>query len=142
MHYTQHENLYIIRLEPKEELLTTLTQFCEQKNITGGWLAGLGGASEVELAAYSLETKTYSIKKFTGGIFEVTNFTGNISKDKIHIHMTIGDHEFKAHAGHLNKAIADPTIEIQLQVFPDLMRQPDDYSGLAMLALDNTFEPN
>lgn len=138
MTFSKNNDTFILRLAPGEELHTTLTKFCEQQQITGGWISGLGGARGIELASFDMATRQYTTQLFTGRIYEVTNFTGNIAVGKIHIHMTIGDHDFKAYAGHCNKAIADPTLEIMITPLQELRRELDDYCGLQLLALNET----
>lgn len=135
MTFTTHNQTYILRLMPGEELMSTLKQFCADKNITGAWLQGLGAVREVELASFNVATKQYATKTFTDGWYEVTNFTGNVAGDRVHIHMTIGDHDFHAWAGHCNKAIADPTLEIMITPFAPLRRELDEYCGLYLLKL-------
>lgn len=134
MTYQQHDQTYLLRLFPGEELNATLLTFCQDHHIIGGWISGLGAAREVELAFFNVHTKTYATKVFSGE-FEVVNITGNISAEKLHLHITIGDKDFQAYAGHCNRAIADPTLEVRIEPFSETHRTLDDYSGLQLLDL-------
>ncbi|MDP3971141.1 MAG: DNA-binding protein [bacterium] len=137
MTYSKDNGKYLIRLMPDEELVESLTTFCKEHNISGGTIIGLGAAKEVELGFFSVDTKEYKKKTFTGE-FEVSNLTGNISAEKLHIHMTIGDENFQAFAGHCNRAIANPTLEVMISPYQETHRTHDDYSGLQLLELDET----
>lgn len=134
MTYTQSHGQYLLRLMPGEELATTLEQFCREHNITGGFISGLGATNEVELAHFNVHTKQYSKRVFTGE-YEVVNLTGNISVEKIHIHVTIGDNTFQTFSGHCLRCVADPTLEIMITPFVETHRVLDEYSGLALLQL-------
>ncbi len=136
MHYSKHKDVYIIRLMPGEELMETLKAFCQEQNIKGGVISGIGGVREVEIAYLQPVEKEYVPKKFSGGL-EVSSLNGNVAGDKLHIHMTVADSEYKAYAGHCNMAVADPTLEVILKPTDELQREIDDYSGLPLLKLDN-----
>lgn len=144
MQYQYNDGVYLIRLMPEEELVQTLTTFCQEKAIVGGWMAGLGGAKLVELAHFNIYTQQYSQRVFAKegeavSIYEIVNLTGNISIEKLHIHMTIGDDQFQTYSGHCVRAVADPTIEITLTPFSKIRRAPDSYSGLELLDLPSEF---
>lgn len=133
MTYREHNGCYLIRFLPNEEVATGLQQFCHEHKITGGFISGLGAAKEVEFSHFSMETKKYTT--FTKHEVEITNITGNISVEKLHVHVTIGDHTGHAFAGHLMKCVADPTVEIMITPFSETHRKLDDYSGLNLLDL-------
>ncbi len=131
---------YLLRLMPGEELVTTLTNFCQQQKIFGGSVTGLGAAREVELAHFNVSTKQYSKKNFTGTtnspkFFEVVNITGNISVEKIHLHMTISDDQLHTYGGHCLRCVGDPTLELMIIPFTETHRRPDNYCGLDLLDL-------
>lgn len=135
MTYAENNGSYILRLMPGEELLGIIKQFCADKKITGAWLQGLGAVRQVELASFNVKDKQYNLRTFDNGWYEVTNFTGNVAADRVHIHMTIGDHDFATFAGHCNKAVADPTLEVMITQLAPLHREFDEYCGLHLLQL-------
>ncbi len=137
MTHQEHNGIYLLRLMPGEELVETLTAFCKEQKLTGGFISGLGAVSEVELAHFNVRTKKYSTKTYTGE-YEISNITGNISAEKNHLHITIGDDTFVTYAGHCNKAVADPTIEIMITPFSETHRVEDEYSSLDLLDLPNS----
>lgn len=136
MTYNEHNGTYLLRLMPGEELIETLTTFCKDKNITGGTITGLGGTTDVTLHYFDLNTNEYTDRRFNdGALYEVTNISGNISVEKLHIHITIGDKDFQAHAGHCGAVVADPTLEITIIPFPETHRTEDPAVRLALLDL-------
>lgn len=140
MTYTQHNNMYILRLMPGEELLATIKQFCVAKHITGAWLQGLGAVRSAHLASFNVKSKQYNLRTFDNGWYEVSNFTGNVAGDRVHIHITIGDHDFATFAGHCNSAVADPTLEVLIIPFATLQREFDEYCELHLLQLDQRMD--
>lgn len=134
MTYSKHKDSYLIRLMPGEELVETLQKFCHDQKVEGGFISGLGAAKEIEFSHFNIQTKQYTT--FTKHDVEITNLTGNISVEKLHLHVTLGDHTGQAFAGHLMRCVADPTVEIMITLFSKTHRLQDDYSGLMLLDLD------
>jgi len=114
-------NTYIVRLEKGEEILSSLTKFCEENKIYSGSVSGIGGADEVTLKYYDLIQKKYLEKRFNEGInYEIIALNGNISrldgKPFIHMHITLGDPQYKVFGGHLGSAKISITAEIYINV--------------------------
>lgn len=104
---------FILRLSRGEEVIGTLTDFCQQNKIFSGSFSGLGAADSIELAHYSVKTKEYTHKIFTGE-HEVATITGIITSDKVHVHATIANNTFVSYAGHLAKMVISGACEIHL----------------------------
>ena len=96
MQYKQDGDTYIIYVEQDEEIMATLTQFCQDRNIVNGQLSGIGAIKDIELGAYDLANKKYIIETFED-IWELTSYQGNIllkdGEPFIHAHITISDHD-------------------------------------------------
>ena len=130
---------YVIRLERGEKIIASLTALCEKEKIEAGFFNGLGAASDVELAHYSLLTKEYSFLKLSGQ-YEIASLHGNIStfenKPYIHSHITVADDKFSTRSGHLKEGVISATGEIVLMSFAGhLTRVRDQASGLNLLDL-------
>jgi predicted DNA-binding protein with PD1-like motif len=127
---------FIIRLDKGEEILSSLIDFCDQNEITGGWISGLGALSFATLANYDLSAKTYSRKDFAGK-FELLNLTGNIAKldDKTmaHIHATISNENMEVYGGHLERGVVAATCEIFLNITHTIKRKFDEEIGLNLI---------
>ncbi len=135
------DNQYILRLEREEEVVSTLTSFCEKHGIKNAWLTGLGSIDNPTLAHYKVDNKKYSEKKIEG-IFEVTNFTGNIAlfegKPLLHPHITLGDENMQALSGHLVHGTVSATMEIKIEVLPtEFTKSMSEEIGLKLFDLSD-----
>lgn len=130
---------YVLRLDKGEELMRTLTQFCEENHILGGWISGIGGALWADLAFYHLEQKAYEFDRIDEPL-EVTNLSGNITrvngKPFLHVHTTVSDLNYHAYAGHLKELSVAATLEVKLEVGEEpIDRVHDDSCGLKIFDL-------
>lgn len=131
---------YIIRLEKGEEIIHALISFCEDNNIKSGSITGIGGTDNVSLKYYDQEKKEYISKKFSGKNYEIIGLNGNISlvEDKpfAHIHIILGDSDYRAFGGHLESAIIGITCEITIVMADSTInRKFDDEFKLYFLDL-------
>ena len=112
---------YLLRLERGEEIISTIETFCQRKLIVNAGISGIGSVDDPTLAHYRVDTKKYSEKQLIG-IFEVTSLLGSIAlyekKPLLHLHITLGDENMYAFAGHLVKGIVSATMEVIITVFP------------------------
>lgn len=138
-----NETTFIIRIKRGEYIVKSLTKFCKNKKIKGGFFYGLGAVDKTELALYDVAQKKYFSKKFNIS-FELTNLTGtigmDISTDKnqgliVHAHATLADNKMETKAGHLVDARVSGTAEIYLKVLPKLEKNYDDETGLKLFNL-------
>jgi len=124
---------YLIRIDRGEEVVEQLTAFCRDNNIHSGSLHGIGASDKIELAHYSVKTKEYSRKTYTGE-HEITNVTGVITDDKIHLHATIANSSFETAAGHLVAMQISGACEIRLFAGKEAIKRTyNDETGLELL---------
>lgn len=128
---------FIIRLKKGDEVVRSILELAHAKNIKSAFLHAIGAVSEVELAIYDLETKSYSKEKFAGK-FEIASLSGNIGRldgnPVAHIHGVFSKDDFSTVAGHINSATVGATCEICLTEFnEDLERKEDKAIGLNLL---------
>ncbi|MCK9186292.1 DNA-binding protein [Candidatus Gracilibacteria bacterium] len=113
-------NGYILRLEKGEEIITSLTKFCEDNDIKSGSISGVGGTDDVSVKYYDPEQEKYISKKFTSKNFEIISLNGNISlvdgKPFPHVHIMLGDADYNTFGGHLGSANIAITCEIVIQM--------------------------
>lgn len=116
---------YIIKLEKGEEIITALTKFCADNNIKSGAIAGVGGTNDVSLKYYDLEKGEYISQKFGGKNYEIISLSGNVSlidnKPFAHIHIVLGDSDYRTFGGHLGSAIIAITGEITITIINDVV---------------------
>ena len=131
---------YIIRLSLGENLIDCLTQFIKEKNLSGGWVNGLGGASSAELGFYDLAAKKYIWKKFDQ-LLEITSIQGNVawSNDEpvLHLHGSFSDKDMRGVGGHIKQLVVGGTCELFIQPLKGakLVRAEDAETGLKLLQL-------
>jgi predicted DNA-binding protein with PD1-like motif len=135
------DDTYVIRLEKDEEIITALTKFCEENKIYSGSITGIGGAGDVTLKYFNLKQNKYIEKRFDEGCnYEIIALNGNISmldgKPFVHLHVTLGDPEYKVFGGHLGSANISITAEIYINVIGEpIDRKLDNEFGLNFLDL-------
>jgi len=107
------KDLFVLSIEPKEELISELLSFCKKEKINSGFFIGFGAVRSGIIGRYT--NKNYKWKKFSGE-FEIGSLVGNLTiKDNelfIHSHVVLGDKNFKALVGHIKELIIYPTCEI------------------------------
>ncbi len=141
MHSHSHEDRHFLVLKKGEELISSLTQFLTEKNITAGSISGLGAVEKVDIAYYDLSTKTY-LRKVFPDIYELLSATGNAAlldgKHFPHIHIVIGNRQYQTFGGHLFSAIVAATVELSIIAMPfRVERAYDDETGLKLCIAHN-----
>lgn len=134
-------DLYLLRLEKGEEVLSLLKQFVHSHVPNGGVCSGLGAVEQLELAYFDIKAKEYRTLVFTES-YEVTALAGTLAwnQDQViaHLHGTFADQQMQPIAGHLNKAIVSGTLELWVQHSAiKLTRAADQESGLTLLTLEH-----
>lgn len=135
MQYKKDNNLYILRFEKGEELLSSLQIFCEKEGIKGAQVQGIGAANHLEIGNFNAKTNTYHKKSYSGEIYEITSIQGNITTDKSHLHVAFALPSGELFGGHLFQAIINPTCEIFITKINDLKREKDPETNLDFLVL-------
>lgn len=141
MLYQKFGDHYVVRLERGEELVTTLSSLCREADIRLASVSGIGATNDCELGVFDVKEKHYYKNTFQG-TYEITALSGNVTwKDDspyLHLHMTIGDREGQAFAGHLNRAMISATAEIFLHTLPGQVgRFFDEGVGLNLLEIEH-----
>lgn len=143
MEYQRVATGYQIRLERGEDVFEVLPRFCKEHNVSAAALSGLGAVKGITCGHYDLEKKKYILQDYEE-LTELINLTGNVSlKDgepMLHIHATFSDTTNNAFGGHVTRLVCGVTVEIHLIDHKDsLVREHDDFSGLHLLSLDETY---
>ena len=139
MKYRQYGNIFILKFENGEELVSSLLIFCEKENIKAGTVSAIGAAKDIEIAAFDVSTKKYSKTELKEN-HEILSLNGLISfveeKPHVHLHITVAGHDFAAKGGHLNRAVVSPTCEMIVRKLDgELTRKKDEETGLQLLEL-------
>lgn len=100
----KYGSVYVVSIHTQAELVGALNDFAKTAGINLGRVGGIGAVNEATLRFFDPQTKNYVDKAFAGQM-EIANLTGNIStKDGqlyTHYHITLGNDNYNALAGHL-----------------------------------------
>lgn len=113
-------NIYILRIEPDEELFTSLLDFAKKYKIKSGFFYGIGACKNCILGRYNEKKKGYDWKNINKQT-EISSLIGNLTNKEghhyLHIHGVITDSKFQTLSGHFQKAVISPTCEIMFFAF-------------------------
>ena len=138
MEYRKFDRGYVLRLDPGEEIVASLTRLVEEEKIELASVSALGAANDVTIGIFNTAGKQYHSQRYQGD-YEISALVGNvIRKDGepyLHLHITIGNPVTgEVHAGHLSSATISATLELFLQVWDGRVgRKFSDTVGLNLL---------
>ena len=138
MEYRKFSQGYVLRLDPGEEIVSSLTRLVEQEGVTLATVSALGAANDVTIGIFNTWEKQYHSWRFQGD-YEISALVGNVTRQEgkpyLHLHITIGNPVTgKVHAGHHTSAVISATLELFLQVWDgEVGRKFSDTVGLNLL---------
>ena len=138
MDYRKFEQGYVLRLDPGEEIVGSLTRLVEQESIQLASVSALGAANDVTIGIFNTVEKKYYSQRYKGD-YEISALVGNVTRKEgepyLHLHITIGNPVTdQVHAGHLSSATISATLELFLQVWDGQVgRKFSDTVGLNLL---------
>lgn len=127
-----------LNLEKGESVMSGLQRFVETEHINAAHIAGLGAASEVEIAYYNTTTKAYERKIIREDV-EILNLNGNVGVKEdgelvVHIHGTFGRRDFSVFGGHIFEMEISGAGEIHLtRLSGTINRAYDADTGLTLM---------
>jgi uncharacterized protein len=138
MRIQKQENSYIVILEIGEALISSLTAFAQQEQISAASINAIGALRDFQLGYYYLDRKEYGRKKFQE-IAELISCSGNIAIRKqspfIHVHALLGRDDFTVVGGHLFEGVVAVTAEVIVVPFPtEMERTFDERTGLYLIS--------
>ncbi len=140
MDYKRYASKILVRLDPKDEVIASLTQICKTEHIALGIVSGIGAVNQAKVGLFNPVTKEYYSTTFEKD-FEITSLTGNVSQMHgevyLHLHATLADVEHHAFGGHLNAAVVSATAEIWIDIVEGAVdREASKEIGLNILKFD------
>lgn len=134
MKFMKTGNKYFVRIDKGEEVIASLKEFCKVSGVKLGAIMGVGAADRITIGLFNTITKEYHNIELVGE-YEILNTTGSITtKDGeiyLHLHITLGDEEYKSYGGHLNECWISGTCELTIDAADgEINRTFDDFSGL------------
>jgi len=144
MQYQRFGERLQVRLESGDEVMGSLLDLVRAENIGYAAVNGLGAISQVRLSYFNAATKSYETHEVEEQL-EVVSLMGNVTLKEgqpvLHLHATLGRRDLSLFGGHLNAAVARPTVEVWL--LPEqavVHRALDEESGLAVMQLPEALD--
>ena len=136
MNYKKVSNSdFVVKLDRGEEIVSTLTRFFCDREISSGTVSGIGALSCVELGFYDTSCKEYKRKTFESDL-EILNCNGNISLKNgnpfAHMHILLSRSDFNVVGGHLFSGTISVTGEFHIRVFNERIERKEGAGGLAL----------
>lgn len=129
----------VVKLEPGEDILTSIEQVAKEHSISSGYISLIGAVSRIHLGYFDREARVYRDFRIEEDL-EIVSCMGNISKHKddyiIHAHVVAADDQGQCYGGHLMQdCTVSVTIEIVITEIPMITRSLDKATGLNLLNL-------
>lgn len=137
------QKTYAVVLAEGDEVVECLQSFANGAGISAASLKAIGAFEKAELAYFDWEQKEYQPIPVDEQV-EVASLLGDIAigtdgAPALHLHAVLGRRDGTTLAGHLQRGLVRPTLEIILTESPaHLQKAFDPASGLALISLDRT----
>lgn len=117
---------FVLRLESGAEIIKSILEFCRENNILSGWVWGIGGLKNANLAYYDIDQEKYLSKNFSE-VMELISLSGNIASDDghpfAHLHAVLSGKDMQTFGGHLQSGEVGATCEILIRKFDILLKR-------------------
>ncbi len=115
-----------LRLDPGEEIVSSIREAAEREGIRGALVIGIGGVSEARVGIFDPGSGRYREVEVRG-FHEVASLSGNLSVGGDgsvvpHLHVVLGS-EGETVAGHLLEGRVEGTLEVALLELADPLRR-------------------
>ena len=143
MNYRLDNDRIYITLAKGDMINKTFEVYAESHDIGCAWLHGIGALESPEIGYYSIKTKSYHRKVFSGE-YELTSLIGNITikegKYFSHTHITFADTNYQVFGGHLFDAKITAAGEfVIIQGNKNIKRKMNAEIGLPLWCLEKIF---
>jgi predicted DNA-binding protein with PD1-like motif len=133
-----YKKVHAFRVKPKQELFSSIVQYCGDNNITSGIIIGIIGSVEKARLNFIVQLPgKYEGVDYTGPL-EIVCAQGSVArKDNevlVHVHVQLSGRDICS-GGHLVEAIIYSSAEVIIgELDYQLYRQYDSYTGLNELS--------
>lgn len=131
----QKGDKYLLSVKNHSELATAVISFAKAQKIKAATIYGIGAVNSATLRFFDPATRKYIDKTFDEQM-EISNLTGNIATQEgselIHLHITLGQKDYRALAGHLLSANINGAGEFVIDTLPGISAEKifDEKIGL------------
>ncbi len=132
----EYDGSYLLCLEIGDDIIDCLIKFAKDEGIRGAHLKGVGAIDLAEIGFFDIDRKDY-VRKPIEKQRELLSLIGNIGVTSegeivVHAHVILGDREMNTIGGHLFSGRISVTGEIIVHPTDDIVRIPDDRTGLKL----------
>ena len=137
MQYQKTDGIYLLKIERGESVLSTITEFCQTRQIPNATISGLGAVSWLSCGYYALTEKRYYFTVYDE-LLEVVSLSGNVMlKDGqpfVHLHGVFTNTKNEAFGGHIEEMKVGVVLEVVLTPLSStISRVLDEQIGLALM---------
>ena len=137
---TKITRVIVVKLEPGDDLLTSLSKIAKTYRIKSGFINCIGALKQFTLGYYDLDLNEYIMETFSENV-ELVSCIGSLAYEDeepiIHIHISVGRRDYSVLGGHLGKpSIVSITGEVSIfEIDKKLNREINPKFGLALMKL-------
>ncbi|MDR0825996.1 MAG: DNA-binding protein [Mycoplasmataceae bacterium] len=136
-HTKLDQNHYCLILDKNEEIITSITSFCNDEKINNASFEAIGAVAKVTIGIFDKASKKYNNHTLTGDL-EIISLLGNVvlkdNKPFAHAHIIVSDETCTCKGGHLINGNISLTCEIFITTYEkNIRREPDISLGIATI---------
>lgn len=136
MQYVKSGTNHLIKVEPGERIVESLHSICAEKGIRSGRVSAIGAATDVVIGYFDMDRNEYLKRTFADN-YEVIGISGNVATVDgapfAHLHILIGDADYRVFGGHLFEGTVTITLEVTISEVPSSWeRTIDERTGLKL----------
>ncbi|MDY7022119.1 MAG: PPC domain-containing DNA-binding protein [Cyanobacteriota bacterium] len=128
-------NVLPLRLKPNQDLKLSLQEIATIEQIQAGFILTAVGSLQQAKLRFAGQDESVCLS----GRFEIVSLVGTLSREGIHLHIALADHQGKTIGGHLQTGcIIYTTAEIVIGIVPGYIfrRTPDTETGYLELEIN------
>lgn len=134
---TPCSRMILLRLDPGNEVISSIIRYSEQERLAGGSITALGAVRDATIGWFLPDKKDYQ-KREVRNVTELVGATGTLAwyegKPLPHLHVVLASEDGAVHAGHLFQATVAATCEVTILVSENrLQRAHNSDVGLSLL---------
>ena len=115
MEYRKIDQVYILRLDPGDEIMASLADLCRKEDIALAKIEGLGASDHTVIGLFDVGTKEFHKKTYDMPL-EISSIIGNVTRQDgevyLHVHVNVCDTDLNSYGGHLVESRISATSEI------------------------------
>lgn len=128
---------YVLRLDPGDEVITSIADFAVEAKVKGAWISGLGSLDRAVIGFLDPKEGVY-LKRTFDERMEIGSLSGNIGMNDgvpfVHAHAVLSPRELLAYTGHLHEGTVGVVVEVLVTVLEGgLERTVDEATGFGRI---------